>query len=61
MDDESKAAAEEYRAKAVEVRGKAALMNDPGLRETMLRIAQDYDHMADVLKNLGDIQEQRKK
>jgi hypothetical protein len=57
MDDANTTAAEGYRSRALEVRAKAAQMNDPSLREMMLRIARDYERMANVLKNLGEILE----
>ena len=46
--------ANEYRAKADDVRAKAAQIKDPGIREMMLKIAVDYERMAKALQDIAE-------
>ena len=41
-------AAATWRARAEEVRAQAALMTDSQARSTMLKIAESYEHLAEI-------------
>lgn len=45
--------AKEYRAKAAELRDKAAQVEDEGIRELLLRVALDYERMANAVVNFA--------
>jgi hypothetical protein len=53
MDDEFETAGQ-YRAKADEIRAKAAEAKDPSIRQMLLRIAVDYERMANALQEIAD-------
>jgi hypothetical protein len=58
MDDEIETAAK-YRAKADEVRAKAMEIRDLGIREMLLRIALDYERMAEVILEIAEARSTR--
>jgi hypothetical protein len=43
-----------YRAKAEEIRAKAATMQDESLRHTMLRMAADYEQLAETVDRIAE-------
>ena len=58
MDDEIETATT-YRARADEIRAKAAESNDPSIREMLLRIALDYERMAKALLEIANARKVR--
>jgi hypothetical protein len=53
MDDEFETTSQ-YRAKADEIRAKAAETKDPGIRQMLLKIALDYELMANALREIAE-------
>jgi hypothetical protein len=53
MDDEFQTAGQ-YRAKADEIRATAAETKDPSIRQMLLRIALDYELMANALQEIAE-------
>jgi hypothetical protein len=56
MTDETETA-NHYRAKAADVRAKAEHIQDRGIRELMLGIAVDYEHMAATVLDIAKARE----
>jgi hypothetical protein len=46
-----------YRAKADEIRAKAATMQDESLRQTMLLLAVDYEELAETVNRIANSSE----
>jgi hypothetical protein len=59
MDDEIETASR-YRAKADEVRGKAMDIKDLSIREMLLRIAVDYERMAEIILEIAKARNTRR-
>ena len=55
MQNEEAAAARRYRKRAREVRAIAAETKDPNLRTTLLRVARDYERMAQARLRMGKL------
>jgi len=57
--EEAARKAEIYRARAEEIRVAAETTKHPQARETLLRLASAYDHMADILERTPDLKAAR--